>query len=133
MKSLVAVMLSLLYLSAGCAVFSEQYKKDEYDRTIYAYETALQLSDFHAICQLVDPAAMSKKACLECFGDNKVASYKLTGMTISEDRQKVHQEIEVEYYPNDNIVLKRIQFSQSWAYRPDSKKWILENGPPDFK
>jgi len=133
MKAIVIVMLLLSCLPVGCAVLSEQYKEDEYDRTMYAYETALQLSDFNAICQLVDPAAMSKKDCLERFGDNKVANYALTGMTVSEDRQNVQQEIEVEYYPLNNIVLKKIQFSQSWAYQKDDKRWILENGPPHFK
>ena len=126
------VIVILFCLPMGCAVLSDQYKEDEYDRTMYTYETALQLSDFKTVCQFVDPAVMSRKTCVSRFGRIKIADYALTGMTVAEDRLKVHQEIEIEYYPLDNIILKKTQFSQSWAYQKDNKKWILENGPPQI-
>ncbi|PIE66665.1 MAG: hypothetical protein CSA23_07995 [Deltaproteobacteria bacterium] len=130
MKSLFIAMAVVSHLLCGCAALLEQTKQDEYDRTMYAYETALQLSDFDAICRFADPETLSRKNCISRFGDIKIVNFKQTDMKVSDDRSQVQQEIEIEYHALKDIVLQKKQFSQSWIYRKDTGKWVLENGPP---
>ena len=133
MKPTIVVSLLLAgWLVSGCAIVSEKAKMEEYGRILDSYETAMRTSDFNAICQFVDPAAMPRQTCLKQFGNLKIVDYRVNHVEISPDRAVVHQEIEVDYYYLDNYVLKHVAYAQSWKYQPASKKWLLQNGPPRF-
>ncbi len=106
---------------------------EEYERTMDAYDTAMHLSDFNAVCKYVDPSEMAQEDCLKRFDNLKIVSYDLLTLNVAGNKQEVSQKIEVEYYFLDRYVVRKIRYEQSWQYRQDSKTWILQTAPPIFK
>lgn len=131
MKYLIIAML--FFLPLGCATIAEQAKMDEYGRTMDAYEAAMRVSDFNAACQYVEPAEMGRKDCLKRYANLKLVSYDVLGIKVTQDKQEVSQTVEAEYYFLNRYVVKKTQYEQSWRYKEDLEKWMLQTGPPHFE
>jgi hypothetical protein len=63
---------------------------------------------------------------------------RVTGFTIRE--KNLNDDItgatvsgELDYYHNEYGTLRKVAYSQSWWYEPESKKWYLESDFPEFK
>lgn len=97
------------------------------------YETAMQLSDFNAVCQYVDPAETSRKECLKRYENIKIVSYDVLAVKVAEDKREVTQTVGVEYYSLDRYVVEKFEYEQSWRYREELEKWLLQSGPPRFR
>lgn len=123
----------LCLLVAGCTALSNQSKKDEYERTMFAYDTAMRLSDFNSACKFVAPATMAQEDCLDQYANLKIVSYTILSTKMSEDEWEADQRIEMEYHFLDRVVVKKITFRQSWGYMEESKTWKLKNAPPTFE
>ena len=126
-------ILLLVCLPLGCATLSEQYKMEEYGRTVDSYETAMRVSSFNAACQYVDPAVMNRQECMQRYDNVKIANYQILSADVAEDKNQVDLTIEASYFLLDRYVVKKIQFDQAWHYLEDSKRWMLKTGPPDFE
>ena len=133
MKNLIIVFAFLCSLPLGCATFSEQAKIEAFGRTEDSYKTAMQLSDFNAVCRYVHPSAMGRKDCLARYDNLKIVTYDVIGMDLSEDNREVTQTVDVEYYFLDRYIAKKLQYEQSWGYQEASKNWMLTTCPPVFK
>ncbi len=133
MKNQVIVMAVLcFYLPLGCAALKEQKKMEEYSRTMDSYETAMRLSDFNTACRHVDSAELGRKDCLAQYENLKLVSYDVLGINVAEDKKEVAQTVEVEYFFNNRVVVKKIQYEQSWHYEEDLERWQLRIGPMHF-
>ena len=126
-------ILLLVCLPLGCATLSEQYKMEEYGRTVDSYETAMRVSSFNAACHYVDPAVMNRQECMQRYDNVKIANYQILSADVAEDKNQVDLTIEASYFLLDRYVVKKIQFDQAWHYLEDSKRWMLKTGPPDFE
>ena len=133
MKPLFVFLLLIGWLSSGCSVISEKAKMEEYGRIIDSYETAMRVSDLNALCHFVDPAVMSRQACHEKYEGLKIVDYRVNHIDVAPDRTVVRQEVEMDFYYLNSYVLETIAFEQSWKYFPESKKWLLQNEPPNFE
>lgn len=133
MKNLIIAIVVLCNLPLGCATLSEQAKLEAFGRAEDSYKTAMQLSDFNAVCRYVLPSAMGRKDCLARYDNLKIVTYDVIGMDLSEDKRVVTQTVDVEYYFLDRYIAKKIQYDQSWGYQEASKTWMLTTGPPVFK
>lgn len=133
MKNLIVAIIVFCSLILGCAAISQQAKMEEYTRTMDAYEAALRVSDFNTACQYVDPAEMGHKNCLKRYEGLKLVSYDILRVNVSQDKLEVTHAIEAEYYFLDRHVVKKIQYEQSWHYKEDMEKWVLQTGPPHFE
>ena len=126
----IVVCCSLLL---GCAAISQQAKMEEYKRTMDAYEAAMRISDFNTACQYLDPAKMARKECLTHYENLKLVSYDILRVDGSPDKLEVIHAIEAQYYFLDHYVVKKIQYEQSWHFKEDKEKWLLQTGPPHFE
>lgn len=133
MKNLIIIMAVLFYLPLGCAALQEQKKMKEYALTMDSYETAMRLSDFNAACRYVDPAELGHKDCLAQYENLKIVSYEVLGVNVAENKKEVAQTIEVEYFIIDRVLVKKIQYEQSWRYKENLEKWQLYIGPSHFE
>jgi hypothetical protein len=122
----------LIFLPLGCASLSDHAKMEAYERTMDSYQTAMQLSDFNAVCKSVDPMEMDRKDCLKQYENVKIVSYDVLGIHLSEDKLEVTQTVETEYFFLDRYVVKKIEFEQLWRYRKDLENWMLQTVPPHF-
>lgn len=128
-----SLALLLCCMLLGCAVLSEQYRMEEYGRTIDSYETAMRISDFNVACQYLAPDLLSQEECMRRYENVKIASYHVRAVEVAEDSQKVDLNVEVSYFLLDRYVVKKMQFQQSWQYEETEKRWFLNTVPPDFK
>ena len=132
MKKLTIFIVLLFFSLSGCGFLPNQYKRDEYRRTMFDYDTFMRLSDFNTACQYVDPEILQHEDCLKRYENLKVTQYNLLLTKPSKDQNEVTQRVEVEYHFLDSVVVKKIKFEQLWGYQEDSKRWLLQTEPPDF-
>jgi hypothetical protein len=128
-----AVLAVLLCLSTGCAIMADKGIMEEYGSTMDTYETAMQMSDFNTICQNIDPAVMSRTQCMQRFDNLKIVSYDVFAVNVAKDQRQVDMAVEVQYFFLDRYVVKKLQFDQTWRYSEELKRWMLTEGPPEFK
>ena len=127
------IIACIICLPIGCASILEQGKIEAYERTMDAYQTTMRLSDFNAACKYVDPVEMSRQDCLRQYENVKIVSYDVLGVNVDEDKLKVTQTIEVEYFFLDRYIVKKFEYEQSWRYKKDMETWLLQTGPPHFE
>lgn len=119
-------------LASGCSTFSEQARMDRFKLGFDVYEAGMRTSNFSVACGFVNPDAMSRENCLKRFNDVKVVEYKTTHFNVLEDTMRIEQEVTVQYYPQHTIVLKKNKYTQFWVYQEDTRRWLIEDGPPAF-
>ena len=125
--------LLICCLPMGCATLSEKGKMEEFGRAMDSYETAMVVSDFNSACKQVDPTVMGRKECRQRYENVKIVSYDVLAVNVADDKRKVSQAVEVQFFFLDRYVLKKMQFDQSWHYDQNLKRWILQTEPPQFK
>ncbi|MEE4113444.1 MAG: hypothetical protein V2I40_11565 [Desulfobacteraceae bacterium] len=127
------IIAVLICLPLGCASISEQGKMEAYGRTMDSYQTAMRLSNFNDVCRYVDPVEMGRKDCLKQYENVKIVGYDVLGVNVAEDKLEVTQTVDVEYFFLDRYVVKKIEFEQSWRYKKETARWLLQTGPPQFE
>lgn len=113
-----------------CASFSERGKLDSFEQTSKHYRLAMLMSAFERAKYLSASDFPKDPAELNNF---HVVSYHLKNIKFSNDKSKAHQTVEIEYYRVDSMRQKVIRDKQEWNYKPESKKWVLTSGLPQFK
>jgi hypothetical protein len=122
------VWLTLIGITA-CASLDNQIQQEAFDRISNQYRRALLASDFEAALNMTSsPSAVA----LPALKNIQVVSYSLRKAEFSEDRSKVLQEVELEYYRTDSMLQKSMRDHQEWIYEPGSKTWVLTSGLPQF-
>jgi len=117
----------------GCSTLSSQYQKDEYERTMFDFDTAMQVSDFNSICKYTDPTVLKWEACMKYYNNLKIIEYEVLDIEITEEDKKVTQNVVVDYHFRDRVVLKKIHYEQIWQYQEERKAWLLQSKPPIFE
>ncbi len=130
-RMLIAVVCCCLLI--GCASFSKKAKMKKYGLTMDSYETAMRTSELNAVCRFVDPSVMSREDCLNRFGKIKLVDYKLMDIQVDDESLDVTQEVKVSYHFLSGVRIKDLTYEQTWHYLEDSEKWVLTDGPPQFK
>ena len=133
MKRLRIVILCFFSLIAGCATISGQASVEKFDKISKAYEKALLRSQFVVAYQFLDPATVKEEIDFKKYENIKVVDYAVSGLTLSGDKIKILQTVEIQYYWLDSYVLKSIQDKQRWRYSKEDKNWLLQTGLPVFK
>ncbi|MDZ7581581.1 MAG: hypothetical protein U5R30_13460 [Deltaproteobacteria bacterium] len=123
-----------LAMLAGCAVYSEMKKQDDFGETSKAYEKMIFWSDFDTADSFRDPQEReTHPADSDDFKNVKVTSYSVKKVAVSEDQSEVRQVVEIGYYRVDEVTLKTLRDQQVWAYNPTAKRWYLKSSLPPFK
>jgi hypothetical protein len=113
-----------------CASFSERGRLDSFEQTTKHYRLAMLMSAFEQAKYLSASDSPKDPAELKNF---HVVSYNLKKIKFSNDKSKAYQTVEIEYYRMDSMRQKVIRDKQEWNYKPESEKWVLSSGLPQFK
>jgi hypothetical protein len=130
MKTISAVLLLLL---AGCTGVSFMNRLDLFQDGERVYRLALRDSDFKTAAKFEDPATRPATRDYEKYNMFKVARYKTTKTVLSDDKQEIRQEVEIQYYHQKRPVLKTLLDAQVWRFDADKKVWLLQTGLPQFE
>ncbi len=132
MKRFKIVIPLLIILLIGCASIKAKNREIDFERTSKAYRRAVRMSDFRAAYQFIDPAVIKKELEIDKYKKTQVVKYKVINIDLAEDNHTAKQNVEIEYYLLDRVVLQTIQDRQVWRYDKKNTSWLLQTGLPNF-
>jgi hypothetical protein len=132
MRALKGAFFCALVILMGCASISEKGRMNDFGTLSQKYERALLLSDFRSASKFLDPAAHKGGVDYRPYGNVKIADYRVTNITVSEDYSEVTQNVELQYFLLDRNILRTLPYKEIWRYDKTNKVWLLQTGLPNF-
>jgi hypothetical protein len=127
-----AVLTILLVLPIGCATLAERSRMEKFGLISESFERALRTSDYTTAAKYLDPSAGDSRPDLIHLRNFKIADYKVTRVHVSEDKQKITQDVELQYFRLNGTILHSTRYPQTWRFLPEKEIWLLQTGLPDF-
>ena len=129
---LTAALMILLLLPVGCATLAERSRMEKFRLISTSFERALRTSDYTEAAKYLDMPAADARPDLKRLQNYKIAEYKITRIHVSEDKQKISQDAELQYFRLNGTILHSTRYPQTWRYIPEREIWLLETGLPEF-
>lgn len=127
-KCVVFVMLIL-----GCASMKTGEKMSQFDETSRAYLRAIRWGEFEAAHAFKKLTAKDEQLPnFEDYSTVKVTNYKVKQTIISEDKSRIIQIVDFQYYRMKDVTVKNFIDSQKWEYDKEQEKWFLQSDLPAF-
>jgi hypothetical protein len=123
------LMLLLLLLLIGCAGKSRIHKFGQISKS---YQRALEMSDYRVASKYVDPSGVPSAAQVKRYANIQIVQYTIANVHVSEDKQSIEQDVELQYYLLDQNRLKTANDHQVWRYKEGDKVWVLQTGLPSL-
>ena len=126
-----AIVIILLML--GCASMETGEKLSQFDETSRAYLRAIRWGEFEAAFAF--KKLSDREEVLPDFADYrnvKVTNYRVKQTIISEDKTKIIQMVDFQYYRMKDVTVKTLVDRQKWEYDAEKEKWFLQSDLPAF-
>ncbi len=126
-----AIVIILLML--GCASMETGEKLSQFDEISRAYLRAIRWGEFEAAFafkKLTDREEVLPD--FENYRNVKVTNYKVKQTIISEDKTKIIQLVDFQYYRMKDVTVKTLIDRQKWEYDTEQEKWFLQSDLPAF-
>ena len=128
-KYTTAVFLIILLLT-GCTGLAHKSRIEAFGQVAEGYEHALRFSDYNTAAKFVDPSVLGAKPDFAALKNIKIVDYKITRIQVSEDKQQITQDVELQYFRLNSNILHTARDSQIWRYDPANEVWRLQTGLP---
>ncbi len=126
--------LFLLLVLAACGDANIRKRVQDVDYAIDAYAYALRWARIaDAIAYHMDRDGNKPEIDLSMMDRIRVTGFAIREKILDEEISEVRVRGELSYYDTGYGTLKKMDFSQSWWYEPESKKWYLESAFPEFE
>ena len=120
-------------LIMGCASMKTGEKMSQFDETSRAYLRAIRWGEFEAAYAFQKQTARDEEMPnFEEYRAVKVTNYKVKQTIISEDKSKIIQVVDFQYYRLNDVIVKNFIDRQKWEYDPEQEKWFILSHLPDF-
>lgn len=121
-------------LPLGCGTISEDTRNISFQAATSGYESALRWGHFETAYGYLDPALRQDKAPSPKLKDLRVTSYEVLPAppAANESENLATQSAKIDYYYDDQHVLKSLVDRQTWRYDGHLKNWWLTSGLPKF-
>jgi hypothetical protein len=123
----IPLTLMLLLLLTGCAGKNRIHKFSEISKS---YQRALEMSDYRLASKYVDPSGGRPAPDVRRYANIQIVRYTIININVSEDKQSIEQDVELQYYLLDQNRLKTAKDQQVWRYKEEDKVWVLQTGLP---
>lgn len=127
-----AVLMVLLLLPIGCATMAERSRMEKFRIISESFARALRTSDYSTAVKYLDASAKDTEPDLKRLRNFKIADYRVTRLDVSEDKQKITQDVELQYFRLNGNILHSTRYPQTWRFHADEEIWMLQTGLPDF-
>jgi hypothetical protein len=105
-----------------------------FDEVAWSFKDSMRWSDFEAANQLrKDALTESNPPDFKKLKNVRVTSYEVKQIIPMDNKLKVHQVVEINYYKTDNMIEKTLTYDQLWEYDAENESWSLKSRLPDFK
>jgi len=127
-----AVLMILFLLPVGCATLAESRRMEKFDLISKSFERALRTSDYTEAAKYLDTPAGETRPDLKHLRNYKISDYKIIRIQVSEDKQQITQNVELQYFRLNGSILHSTRYPQTWRYFPNRKIWLLATGLPEL-
>jgi hypothetical protein len=127
-----AVLVVLLILPIGCATLAERSRIEKFRLISESFERALRTSDYSTAAKYLDASATDTIPDLKRLRNFKIADYKVARFNVSEDKQEITQDVELQYFRLNGNILHSSRYLQTWRFHPEQEVWLLHTGLPRF-
>ena len=127
-----AAVFGLLIM--GCAGIQTGERMTKFDETTRAYNRSIRWGEYEAAFAFKE--LTDKDNQLPDFDEYRqvrVTAYKVRKTIISEDKSKIIQIVEFQYYRLNNVTVKTLNDQQKWEYDTEQDRWFLLSDFPVFK
>jgi hypothetical protein len=123
----------LLLLILGCASMETGEMMSQFDETSRAYLRAIRWGEYEAAYAFKKLTARDEELPdFENYRTVKVTNFKVKQTIISEDKSKIIQIVNFQYYRMKDVTVKNLIDRQKWEYDPQQEKWFLQSHLPEF-
>jgi PBP1b-binding outer membrane lipoprotein LpoB len=134
MNKLMRTIFLLIMLVAGCSNYANMKQMNMFDEVTTSFKYSMNWSDFEAANQLRKEARTeSNPPDFKKLKNVRVTSYEVKRIIPMDNKLKVRQIVEINYYKSDNMIEKTLTHDQLWEYDTADKIWYLKGRFPDFK
>ncbi|MGD2100006.1 MAG: hypothetical protein PVG35_20720 [Desulfobacterales bacterium] len=117
----------------GCASMQTGEKMSQFDETSRAYLRAIRWGEFEAAFAFKKLTDRNEELPdFEDYRTVKVTNYKVKQTIISEDKSKIIQIVDFQYYRMKDVTVKNLIDRQKWEWDPEQEKWFIYSNLPDF-
>jgi len=120
----------LSFMLSGCA--STPKELEQLDANMNQYEKALLWGEYGYVLGLHKNSSLSQLE-QERLQSIKVTAYQVLRTSVSKDRSKAFQLLEISYYNRAYAIVRSMKVEQEWAYEPDKQQWVVLTPFPRFK
>ena len=134
MNKLMLTIFLLIMLVAGCPNLSNVKQMNMFDQVTWSFKDSIRWSDFEAANQLrKDAQTESNPPDFKKLKNVRVTSYDVKQIIPMDNKLKIRQIVEINYYKTDNMIEKTLTYDQLWEYDAKNENWSLKSRLPDFK
>ena len=134
MNKIKLTIFLLIMLVAGCPNLSNVKQMNMFDWITASFKDSVRWSDFEAANQLrKDAQTESNPPDFKKLKNVRVTSYEVKQIVPMDNKLKIRQIVEINYYKTDNMVEKTLIHDQLWEYDAADESWSLKSRLPDFK
>jgi hypothetical protein len=133
MKKTTRYAILIVLLVIGCASMAEKSRMKKFGVISESFERALRMSDYTAAAKYIESSDENPRPDFQKLRNFKIVEYNVTHVHVSEDKRKITQDVELQYYQLNSSILHRTVYPQKWQFKPADEVWLLQTGLPDFK
>ena len=127
------LVLLIIFGLISCTTLSVKARMEKFGRIAEAYEFSLLNSDYLMAARFIEPSAQQEPFNESYYKNIKIVEYKITHMEVSDDRYRVTQDVELQYFLLNNNRLRTIRYHQLWRYNEAQAVWLLYSSLPKFR
>ncbi len=134
MNKLMLTIFLLIMLVAGCPNLSNVKQMNMFDQVTWSFKDSIRWSDFETANQLrKDALTESNPPDFKKLKNIMVTSYEVKQIIPMNNKLKIIQIVEINYYKTDNMIEKTLTYDQLWEYDAENESWSLRSRLPDFR
>lgn len=134
MNKLMRTIFLLIMLVAGCPNLSNVKQMNMFDQVTWSFKDSIRWSDFETANQLrKDALTESNPPDFKKLKNIMVTSYEVKQIIPMNNKLKIIQIVEINYYKTDNMIEKTLTYDQLWEYDAENESWSLRSRLPDFR
>jgi len=128
------VFLLVFSLLPGCNQVKSTQQASAYEDAVTRYAASLRWGRFEDARTFHRSRAGETPAIdIEKLEQIRVTGHTIRKKSITPELDAGFTEVELKYYGNDSVTIKKLTFSHHWWYDDNSKRWFIESGFPIFK
>lgn len=134
MKHNFSLLIILLLCLGACAGTVKRNKLEKFDDSLRQYNVDLRWGLYREAQQFhVDRDGKRAEIDLDTLAHIHITGYEVKEKIMNEELTGAQVTSEFSFFHDDYGKVKKVEFTHSWWFQPDTKRWFIESEFPVFK